>query len=74
MDQNNVLVCIDWNSTIYIIGSDNGLSPGRRQAIIWTYALYLPSPPRYGVQQSDIVLTLHLLTHKLCMSAPGCAY
>ena len=26
------------NSDLTIIGSDNGLSPGRRQAIIWTNA------------------------------------
>ena len=28
-------ICI---SKLTIIGSDNGLSPGQRQAIIWTYA------------------------------------
>ena len=27
-----------WVGKLYIIGSDNGLSPGRRQAIIWTKA------------------------------------
>ena len=27
-----------WVSKLAIIGSDNGLSPGRRQAIIWTNA------------------------------------
>ena len=28
-------ICV---SKLTIIGLDNGLSPGRRQAIIWTYA------------------------------------
>ena len=27
-----------WGTKLTIIGSDNGLSPGRRQAIIWTNA------------------------------------
>ena len=27
-----------WVNKLTIIGSDNGLSPGRRQAIIWTDA------------------------------------
>ena len=27
-----------WVSKLTIIGSDNGLSPGRRQAIVWTNA------------------------------------
>ena len=27
-----------WVNKLTIIGSDNGLSPGRRQAIIWTNA------------------------------------
>ena len=32
------LICI---SKVSIIGSDNGLSPGQRQAIIWTNAIIL---------------------------------
>ena len=28
-------ICVSKHTTI---GSDNGLAPGRRQAIIWTYA------------------------------------
>ena len=42
----DLLACISTNSRVThicvdnltIIGSDNGLSPGRRQAIIWTNA------------------------------------
>ena len=30
-----------WVGNLTIIGSDNGLSPGRRQAIIWTSAIIL---------------------------------
>ena len=30
-----------WDSELTIIGSDNGLSPGRRHAIIWTNAAIL---------------------------------
>ena len=34
----------------YIIGSDNGLSPGRRQAIIWTNAGILqPVPSQWAI-------------------------
>ena len=35
-------ICV---STIIIIGSDNGLSPGRHQAIIWTNAGILLTGP-----------------------------
>ena len=38
-----------------IIGSDNGLSPGRRQAIIWTNARILLIRPS-GTTFSDIVI------------------
>ena len=40
-------ICV---SKLTIIGSDNGLSPGRRQAIIWTYAGILLIKP--GEQMS----------------------
>ena len=38
-----------------IIGSDNGLSPGRRQAIIWTYEEILLIRP-YGTNFSAILI------------------
>ena len=39
---------------LIIIGSDNGLSPGRRQAIIWTNAgIYIIGP--LGTNFSEIV-------------------
>ena len=31
-------LCVD---KLTIIGSDNGLSPGRRQAIIWNYNIFI---------------------------------
>ena len=40
-----------WGSRFAIIGSDNGLSPGRRQSIIWTYAgILLIGPPSNKLQ------------------------
>ena len=49
-------ICV---SKLTIIGSDNGLSPGRRQAIIWTNAWILLIGP-LGTNFSDI-----LFLHKL---------
>ena len=40
-------------SELTIIGSDNGLSPGRRQAIIWTNARILLIEPS-GTNFSEI--------------------
>ena len=40
------------------IGSDNGLSPGRRQAIIWTNARKLLFGPP-GAKFSEIVIEIH---------------
>ena len=40
-----------------IIGSDNGLSPGRRQAIIWTNAGILPIWP-LGTNFSEILIKI----------------
>ena len=45
-------ICV---SKITIIGSDNGLSPGRRQAIIWTNAGILLIGPR-GTNFSEILI------------------
>ena len=48
-------ICI---SKIIIIGSDNGLSPGRRQAIIWTDAGILLIEP-LGTNFSEILIEIH---------------
>ena len=45
-------ICI---SNLTIIGSDNGLSPGRRQAIIWTNAVILWIRP-FGTNFSEILI------------------
>ena len=46
-----------------IIGSDNGLSPGRRQAIIWTNAGILSIGP-LGTNFSDIFIEMHTFSFK----------
>ena len=45
-------ICV---SNLAIIGSDNGLSPGRRQAIIWTNAGILSIGP-FGTNFSEILI------------------
>ena len=46
-----------------IIGSDNGLSPGRRQAIIWTNAgILLIGPP--GTKFNEILIGIHTFSFK----------
>ena len=47
-------ICV---SKLTIIGSDNGLSPGRRQAIIWTNAGILLIRP-FGTNFSDISIDI----------------
>ena len=42
---------------VTIIGSDNGLSPGRRQAIIWTNAGILSIGP-LGTNVSEILIEI----------------
>ena len=44
-------------------GSDNGLSPGRRQAIIWTNAGILLIGP-LDTNFSDILITIHTFSFK----------
>ena len=53
-------ICV---STLTITGSDNGLSPGRRQAIIWTNAglLLIRS---LGTYFSEILGKIHLFSFK----------
>ena len=46
-----------------IIGSDNGLSPGRRQAIIWTNAGILLVGP-LGTNFSEILIGIQLFSFK----------
>ena len=48
-------ICV---SKIIIIGSDNGLSPGRRQAIIWTNAGILLIEA-LGTNFNEIVIEIH---------------
>ena len=45
------------------IGSDNGLLPGRRQAIIWTNAGILSIGP-LGTNFSEISIEIHILSFK----------
>ena len=52
-------ICI---SILNIIGSDNGLSPGRRQAIIWTNAGILIET--LGTNFSDILSEIHTFSFK----------
>ena len=46
-----------------IIGSDNGLSPGRRQAIIWTNAGILLNEP-LGTSLSEILIGIQIFSFK----------
>ena len=53
-------ICI---SKLTIMGSDNGLSPGRRQAIIWTNAIILLIGP-LGTNFSEILCKIHAFSFK----------
>ena len=53
-------ICV---SKLVIIGSDNGLAPGRRQAIIWTYAGILLIGP-LGTNFSEILIEIHTFSFK----------
>ena len=53
-------ICI---SNLTIIGSDNGLSPGRRQAIIWANAGILLNR-LLGTNFSDILIAIYTLSFK----------
>ena len=50
-------------SELTIIGSDNGLSPGRRQAIIWTNVGSLLIEP-LGTNVSEISIGIHTFSFK----------
>ena len=50
-------------SKLTVIGSDNGLSPSRRQAIIWTNAgILLIRPP--GTNFNEIFIEIHIFSFK----------
>ena len=49
-------ICV---SKLTIIGSDNGLLPGRRQAMIWTNAGILLIGP-IGTNSSEILIAIHI--------------
>ena len=54
-----------------IIGSDNGLSPGRRQAIIWTNAVILSIGP-LGTNFNETLIELFtFLFRKLYLKMPS---
>ena len=53
-------ICVN---KLTIIGSDNGLSPGRRQAIIWTNAGILLIGP-WGTNFSEILSEIHTFSFK----------
>ena len=53
-------ICV---SKLTIIGSDNGLSPGRRQAIIWTNAGLLLIRP-LGTNLSEILIKILTFSFK----------
>ena len=54
------LICV---GNLTIIGPDNGLSPGRRQAIIWTNAWILVIGP-WGTNLSEILFGIHTFSLK----------
>ena len=54
-------ICV---SKLTIIGSDNGLSSGRRQAIIWTNAEILLIGPLVGTNFSEILMEIHTFSFK----------
>ena len=53
-------ICV---SKLTIIGSDNGLSPGRRQAIIWTNAGIMLTGP-LGTNFSEILIKIYTFSLK----------
>ena len=53
-------ICV---GNLTIIGSDNGLSPGRRQAIIWTNAVILLIGP-FRINFSEILIAIHTFSFR----------
>ena len=69
----NDAVCVD---ILTIIGSDNGLSPGQRQAIIWTNDRILSIRP-LGIRNSYIFIQEYAFEKVFCkmgviLSQPQC--
>ena len=56
-------LCGAINSKLTIIGSDNGLSPDRRQAIIWTNTGILSIRP-LGTKLSEMLIAIHYFPFK----------
>ena len=56
-------ICVGY---LIIIGSDNGLSPGRRQTIIWISAGILLIGP-LGVNFSEILIEIKIFSFKKCI-------
>ena len=52
-----------WIGNVTIIGSDDGLSPGRRQAFIWTNAGILSIGP-LGTNFSEILIEINTFSFK----------
>ena len=57
-------ICV---SKLFIIGSDNGLSPDRRQAIIWTNAGLLLIGT-WGTNFSEILIQIHAFSFRIMHS------
>ena len=56
-------ICVN---KVPIIGSDNGLSPGWRKAIIWTIAVILLIGPS-GTNFSKILIEMYTFSYKKCI-------
>ena len=56
-------ICV---GNLTIIGSDNGLSPGRRQAIIWANAGILLIGP-LGTNLSEILVKIYIFSFRKCI-------
>ena len=54
-------ICV---SNLATIGSDNGLSPGRRQAIIWTNVGILLIEPLGTNFNNEILIEIHIFLFK----------
>ena len=54
-------ICV---GNLTIIGSDNGLSPGRRQAITWTNVGILLIGP-LGTNFSEMLIEIHIFSFKI---------
>ena len=62
-------ICV---SNLTILSSDNGLSPGRRQAIIWSNAGKVLLGP-LGINFSDILIEFHTFSFKKMHLKSACA-